>query len=116
MKGKGTGYLYLNENCWRAMKHLINGKGPKWRKRIGAAILDAHRPGDDEFYTQWMSPKTLEAWRGCMTERRFDDLSHRQVVELAENLAAFIVRYQRDDGAREARQKTPTPSKRRRLG
>jgi hypothetical protein len=94
------------------MMPLIGGKGRKWRARISAAILDAHRPEDNEFYTQWMSPETLAAWRDCMPKKRFDELTHQQTAELAENLAAFIFGYQRDDALRQARKQKSEKSPR----
>lgn len=102
MNDKEAGYIYVNENCWRAITHLTRGTGQEWRDRIRDAVLDAHRPSDTEYFTQWMSPDTLEAWRDCMPEKPFDELTDSEVTKVAEHLTRFLFNYQRDWGLRDA--------------
>ena len=116
MSKKGLGFLYLRENCGRAITHLIQGRGPEWRERIKNAVFDAHRPGDETFYTQWMSVETLQSWRDCSPQRygkAFDDLTDEEVSELAYALSSFLLRYMSDDGAREERERQERQEKKR---
>ncbi len=106
MNDQGSGFIYINQNCLRAMDHLIAGSGPEWRERIRNAVLDAHRPSDTEFYTQWMSPKTLDAWRNSSPDKSFDELTDEEVADVARNLIRFILTYQWDCALRGAEQGT----------
>jgi hypothetical protein len=99
-KGMGLGHIYINENCWRAMNHLVSGQ--EWRQRIMNAVLDIHRPSDTDHYSQWMSQKTKEAWRKCILTKKIDEMTDEEVAEVAQDLAKFLFGFQRDEALRES--------------
>lgn len=93
---KGHGWIYVNENCWRAISDLASGSGSEWRERIKRAVFNAHRPADTDFFTQWMSEETLAEWRACLPEKSIDDMTDEEVMEIAQHLGAYLLNCQRD--------------------
>ena len=93
---ESMGYNYIDENCRRAITHLVSGSGPEWRERINEALCFIYRAGAQVASANWMSTETRTNWEACHLGRKIDDMKDSDVAELAQNLADYLFSCQRD--------------------
>lgn len=97
---KSGGLNYVIENARRALRDLCMRDIP-YRQRILDACSNAHRPGDNELFTAFMSDATLVYWRKCSIlrfDKRAEELSEDDIAEMAESLMAYLYAIARDNG------------------